>query len=44
MMEIKRETPSGTKYVVLKSGETKNGSLHHSCHVILFKNYSTVYF
>jgi len=44
MMEIKRETPSGTKYVVLKSGDTKYGSLHHSCHVILFENYSTVYF
>ena len=36
MIEIKRETPSGTKYVVLKSGETKNSSLHHSCHVVLF--------
>ena len=44
MIEIKRKTPSGTKYVVLKSSETKYGSLHHSCHVILFKNYSTVYF
>ena len=36
MIEIKRETPCGTKYVVLKQGETKNGSLHHSCHVVLF--------
>ena len=36
MIEIKRETPSGTKYVVLKQGETKNSSLHHSCHVVLF--------
>ena len=44
MIEIKRETPSGNKYMVLKSGETKNSSLHHSCHVILFNNYSTVYF
>lgn len=37
MIEIKRETPSGTKYVVLKHGETKYGSLHHSCHVVLFE-------
>ena len=36
MMEIKHETPSGTRYVVRKQGETKNGSLHHSCHVVLF--------
>jgi hypothetical protein len=36
MIEIKHETPCGTKYVVLKQGETKNGSLHHSCHVVLF--------
>ena len=36
MMEIKRETPCGTKYVVLKQGETENSNLHHSCHVVLF--------
>jgi len=36
MIEIKRATPIGTKYVVLKQGETKYGSLHHSCHVVLF--------
>ena len=36
MMEIKHETPSGTRYVVRKQGETKNSSLHHSCHVVLF--------
>ena len=36
MVEIKRKTPSGTQYVVLKQNETKNNSLHHSCHVVLF--------
>ena len=36
MVEIKRKTPSGTQYVVLKQNETKNSSLHHSCHVVLF--------
>jgi len=27
---------SGTRYVVRKQGATKNSSLHHSCHVVLF--------
>jgi len=36
MMEIKHETPGGTRYVVRKQGATKNSSLHHSCHVVLF--------
>jgi len=36
MIEIKHATPGGTEYVVRKKGETKNTSLHHSCHVVLF--------
>jgi hypothetical protein len=36
MIEINHETPSGTRYVVRKQNETKNSSLHHSCHVVLF--------
>ncbi len=28
-----RSTPSGTRYVVRLDGATKDGSLHHSCHV-----------
>lgn len=27
-------TPSGTKHVVIKRGESRETSLHHSCHVM----------
>ena len=36
MLEIKRETPGGTQYVVRKQNEVADSSLHHSCHVVLF--------
>ena len=40
MLEIKRQTPGGTQYVVRKQNEVADSSLHHSCHVVLFgKNY-----
>lgn len=28
-----RSTPSGTRYVVLREGEERESSLHHSCYV-----------
>lgn len=33
---VRREpfTPSGTRHVVLRDGERRESSLHHSCHVI----------
>lgn len=32
---VRREiaTPSGTRYVVIRDGENRESSLHHSCHV-----------
>jgi len=27
-------TPSGTRHVVLREGERRESSLHHSCHVV----------
>ena len=29
----KRDTPSGTQYIVRRFGFTKPSTLHHSCHV-----------
>lgn len=34
-----RVTPSGTKHVVIKRGESRETSLHHSCHVNLLTAY-----
>lgn len=34
MLRKEIKTPSGTRYVV-KKGENKESSLHHSCHVVL---------
>ena len=31
----KRDTPSGTQYIVRRSGFAKPSTLHHSCHVVL---------
>jgi hypothetical protein len=31
----KRETPSGTQYVVRRSGFAKPSTLHPACHVVL---------
>lgn len=29
----KRDTPGGTRYVVLRAGFARPSTLHHSCHV-----------
>ncbi len=34
----KRDTPGGTRYVVLRSGFAKPTTLHHSCHVEIIKD------
>jgi hypothetical protein len=31
----KRDTPSGTQYIVRRLGFAKPSTLHHSCHVVL---------
>lgn len=36
MLRIAQRTPSGTEYVVRNEYTQTNGTLHHSCHVVLF--------
>ena len=37
----KRDTPSGTQYIVRRSGFAKPSTLHHSCHVELEEKKAT---
>lgn len=34
----KRDTPSGTQYVVRRAGFAKPSTLHHSCHVVFIQD------
>ena len=36
MLEVKRETPGGTQYLVWNMYTKKTGTLNHACHVVLF--------
>ena len=35
MLNVKRETPGGTQYFVRNDYTQSNGTLNHSCHVVL---------
>ena len=37
LLGLKRDTPGGTQYVVLRSGFAKPTTLHRSCHVEIIK-------
>jgi len=36
MLELKRDKPGGTQYLVWNLHTKKNGTLNHACHVVLF--------